>query len=90
MASRCRGEEAACGYESSAHSDHVSVCGDEVSPYVMGFLPAFELVVMSFIPAAVRFSGDNEVSACRMRFLPHHAGKANTLCVCTCEIISKI
>ncbi len=38
----------------STHSNHVFVCGDEVSSYVMGFLPTFGLVVMSFILAVVR------------------------------------
>lgn len=45
--------------------------------YMMRFLPTFEPVVMSFVPAAGRFSGDDEVSTCsgevstrRMRFSP--------------------
>lgn len=49
-------------YQISTHSDHVCVCGNEVSSYMMRFLATFELMVMSFIPAVVRFSGDNEVS----------------------------
>lgn len=65
IASIFRGEEeAACGYHTSNHSDRVSVCGDEVPSYTMRFLPTFEPVVMSFIPAAGRFSGDNGVSIC--------------------------
>lgn len=56
------------------------------SSCMMGFLPTFELVVMSFGPTVVRFSGDNEVSTCsgdvssgQMRFLRHHTGKMNTV-----------
>ena len=59
--------EAVSGHEIPTHSDRVAVCVAEVSFDRMRFLPAFEPLVLSFIPAVVRFSGDNEILACTGR-----------------------